>query len=84
MDKRVENFVTAILDEVITEGKSTKSEIVYKPTIDDYVFVNRGALTGESGTVKYVTPCKTMMDVQFDSGKYARVAIALCSKQKKK
>lgn len=70
MKDRVEQFISSILDEVITESKDKS----YTPKKGDHVTVVRGAMTGESGTVTYVIPGHTMADVEFDSGKKARVS----------
>jgi len=81
MNTRTHSFVSAILDEVMTEAKEKGT---YKAKKGDYVLVVRGAMTGECGEVTYVIPGDTMADVTFESGKAARVAVAHLKKEKKK
>lgn len=81
MNTRVTNFLTAILDEVITESTDKKA---YTPKKGDKVNVVRGAMTGECGVITYVIPGDTMADVKFESGKIARVSSKHLSKEKKK
>jgi ribosomal protein L24 len=80
MNTRIHSLLSGLLDEVITEAKSTE----YKPKKGDYVTVVRGAMTGECGEVTYVIPGDTMADVKFETGKVARVSTKHLKKEKKK
>jgi ribosomal protein L24 len=80
MKNRVTDFISSILDEVIVESKDKS----YTPKKGDYVYVTRGAMTGECGEVTYVIPGGSMADVKMETGKIARVSAGHMTKEKKK
>lgn len=79
MKNRINGFIAAVLDEVISEAKGGE----YKAKKEDYVRVIRGALTGECGDITYVIPGGTMADIKTATGKIARVAVKHLQKEKK-
>lgn len=78
MQERVESLITAVIDEAFLS--ETKVTTIKK---GDSVKVTRGALTGEEGEVTYVSPCKTLADVKFVSGKVGRVSMFHLTKASK-
>ena len=79
-NKRANDLVAAVLDEVITEAKKDKS---YEPKVKDCVCIVRGAMTGMEGDVTYIDPSKTLADIKFSNGQVGRVSTRHLQKKAK-
>lgn len=81
MSKRNEFLIAAILDEVALKEDEKKTPNIKE---GDYVEITKGAMTGYTGEVTFLSPCGTLADVKFENGRVGRVSTYHLQKTKKK
>lgn len=80
-ESRKKGLIQAVLDEVIDPYNIDNYP---KVKVGDNVDVIRGSLTGYSGTITFLSPDKTLADVEFENGRVGRVGVGFLKKKTKK